>query len=177
MNQSFSRHLSKIKRINWEIPSEFSFGSSKAQCWLSEKGSLSVLLKTCCDSFTVDLLENTWVNYSQLQQDEQELLPKESLYLNRQVVLKGNEKLWVFGYSIIPQSTALNHHYDLSIIGDLPLGETVFRADNVKRDSLMVSKVLDSNGSSLYVRRSRLWMDDKPLLVTELFLSDSPIYF
>lgn len=176
MNRSFSLNLFKIKKNNWQCPSEFSFVSDKIQFWLSEQGSLSVLLKAHCHTLSVDLLDNTWVDYRQLKQDEKELLPQERRYLVRQVILKGDGKSWVFGYSVIPESTALNNRYDLSNIGELPLGDTIFRANKVERDALMMSEVADDPRPALYARRSRLWMEERPMLVTELFLSDSPMY-
>ncbi|WP_227631617.1 chorismate lyase [Klebsiella pneumoniae] len=50
-----------------------------------------------------------------------------------------------------------------------------FSADNVKRDALQVGWVETELGR-LLARRSRLWMNNKPMLVTELFLATSPIY-
>lgn len=147
-----------------------------AQSWLSEQNSLSVLLKSQCESLVVELLENKWITDSQLQADETLLLPEDEQYLIRKVILKGDGKPWVFGYSVIPHTTAFSQHYDLSAIGELPLGETIFSANKVKRDSLMMSKIIDEDGDTLYLRRSRLWMDGQPLLVTELFLPDAPIY-
>ncbi len=52
---------------------------------------------------------------------------------------------------------------------------TVFGADKVMRDALQVGWVNTPDGR-LLSRRSRLWMNDKPMLVAELFLSDSPVY-
>ncbi len=157
-------------------PTDFSFPSEKVQNWLSEPGSLTVLLKKQCQSLTVELLENTWVGDSQLKTDEKLLLPEYDQYLIRKVILKGDDQPWVIGYSVIPRTTAFSQHYDLSAIGELPLGETIFSANNVRRDSLKVSKIINADGDALFVRRSRLWMNGHPLLVTELFLSDSPIY-
>ncbi|WP_373054810.1 chorismate lyase [Vibrio salinus] len=176
MNQTFSLNLSQIKNIKWVCPTDFTFSSEKTLHWLSEQGSLSVLLKSHCDSLTVELLENSWVGYEQLQDDEKWLLPDQSHYLIRKVILRGDGMPWVFGYSVIPETTALSQHYDLTNIGELPLGETIFSANKVRRDCLMMSKIKNTDGDMLDIRRSRLWMEENPLLVTELFLSDSPIY-
>lgn len=176
MNRTFSLNLSQINKTKWLHPTDFSFSSEKVRGWLSEQNSLSVLLKSQCESLTVELLENTWVVDSQLQADERLLLPENALYLIRKVILKGDGQPWVFGYSVIPRTTASSRYYDLSSIGEQPLGETIFSANKVKRDSLMMSKIIDEDDDTLYLRRSRLWMDGQPLLVTELFLPDAPIY-
>ncbi|MFA0675363.1 chorismate lyase, partial [Vibrio sp. 10N.222.51.A6] len=59
--------------------------------------------------------------------------------------------------------------------GDVPLGLTVFSAENVDRDALQVGWVI-AGDERLLARRSRLWMNHKPMLVAELFLPTSPIY-
>ncbi|MCC4785334.1 chorismate lyase, partial [Vibrio lentus] len=45
----------------------------------------------------------------------------------------------------------------------------------VKRDALQVGWVI-AGDERLLARRSRLWMNHKPMLVAELFLPTSPIY-
>ncbi|RQW61515.1 chorismate--pyruvate lyase family protein [Vibrio viridaestus] len=176
MNRTFSLNLSIIKQTHWLDPSLFLFTSDIAQQWLTEQGSLSELIKSRCGTFSVDLLESRWVEKDTLQPDEQNLLPSHDQYLIRQVILNADGKPWVYGYSIIPKSTAVSASRDLSSIGQLPLGEAIFRAEKVGRDELKVSEIIDTENKKLLVRRSRLWMEDNPLLVTELFLSDAPIY-
>ena len=56
-----------------------------------------------------------------------------------------------------------------------PLGLTVFQAQEVKRNGLHLGMLATDLGH-LAARCSRLWMNDKPMLVTELFLPLSPIY-
>ena len=65
--------------------------------------------------------------------------------------------------------------YDLARQGEIPLGLTVFSANDVKRDALQVGLV-ELDGKQLLARRSRLWMNHKPMLVAELFLPTAPIY-
>ena len=65
--------------------------------------------------------------------------------------------------------------FDLTSQGEIPLGLTVFNAENVKRDALQVGWAETPDGQFL-ARRSRLWMNHKPMLVAELFLPTAPMY-
>jgi chorismate--pyruvate lyase len=95
--------------------------------------------------------------------------------LLRKVILKGDDTPWVLGRTLIPRVTLDDQHSDLSQQGNIPLGLTVFSAENVKRDALQVGWVI-AGDERLLARRSRLWMNHKPMLVAELFLLTAPIY-
>ncbi|MDG2733539.1 chorismate lyase, partial [Vibrio parahaemolyticus] len=109
-----------------------------------------------------------------LKQDESQLWSEQDCLLS-EVILCGDNNNWVIGRTLIPRSTLVDQQYDLAQQGDIPLGLTVFSADNVERDSLQMGWVAVPEGR-LLARRSRLWMNHKPMLVAELFLSNSPVY-
>lgn len=139
-----------------------------------EQGSLSRKLGKCCQHLSVELLHNQVVERSIVQQDEQYLLSSSDCLL-RKVILNGDDEPWVLGRTLIPRVTLEDKHSDLSQQGNVPLGLTVFSAENVERDALQVGWVI-AGGERLLARRSRLWMNHKPMLVAELFLPTSPIY-
>lgn len=174
MNQLTSLYLTVLNHITWQQPDEIEFPAPLAQQWLLEQGSLSRLMATQCEQLTVNLLSNQIMPAASLHEDEIELLISED-YLLRQVILYGDQQPWVFGHTLIPHSSMHGQQFDLTQQGQIPLGLTVFSADNVKRDSLQVGWV-DTELGRLLARRSRLWMNNKPMLVTELFLATSPIY-
>lgn len=174
MNQSTALYLSALRQVEWQDPEHFSFPTQSAKKWLLEQGSLSRLLESYCQSLTVDLLHNKIVKAEKLNSQEIELLIKEECLL-RKVVLKGDGHAWVLGRTLIPHSSMLEQEHDLSQQGEIPLGLTVFSASNVKRDALQVG-IVEVDDQILLARRSRLWMNHKPLLVAELFLPTAPIY-
>ncbi|RJX65263.1 chorismate lyase [Vibrio sinensis] len=174
MNQLISLYLSALNAAHWQEPNEFSFPTQVAKNWLLEQGSLSRLLETHCQSLTVDLLHNDLLVADKLNHQEAALLSKESCLL-RKVILKGDNVPWVMGRTLIPYSSMQEQQYDLARQGDIPLGLTVFSANAVKRDALQVAQIETEEGL-LLARRSRLWMNHKPMLVAELFLSTAPIY-
>ncbi|AOW81315.1 chorismate lyase [Vibrio mimicus] len=174
MNQLTSLYLAALNQVVWQQPDDIEFPDPLAQRWLLEQGSLSRLMATHCGQLTVDLLSNQMMPADSLSHDELQLLHPEE-YLLRQVIIHGDQQPWVFGHTLIPLSSMLQQQYDLMQQGQIPLGLTVFSADNVKRDALQVGWVETELGR-LLARRSRLWMNHKPMLVTELFLATSPIY-
>lgn len=174
MNQSTALYLSALRQVEWQEPEYFSFPTQSAKKWLLEQGSLSRLLESYCQSLTVDLLHNKIIKAEKLNSQEIALLAKEECLL-RKVVLKGDGCAWVLGRTLIPHSSMLEQEYDLAQQGEIPLGLTVFSASNVKRDALQVG-IVEIGDQTLLARRSRLWMNHKPLLVAELFLPTAPIY-
>ncbi|PMH45429.1 chorismate--pyruvate lyase [Vibrio sp. 10N.286.49.B3] len=160
--------------IEWESPEHFYFPSELAKQWLIEPSSLSLRLAKHCRNLSVKLQYNQIVEKKMLRADECELFP-DQVCLLREVVLQGDEQHWVVARTLIPSETLNDGQYDLSQQGEVPLGLTVFRADNVERDQLQVGSIKTNHGV-LLARRSRLWMNNKPMLVAELFLPHAPIY-
>ncbi len=174
MNLSTSLYLSALLQVNWKDPSNFDYPTEQAQHWLLEAGSLSRLLKIHCEELSVDLLHNRTVKVERLNSQEVELLSPEQCLL-RKVVLKGDGVPWVLGRTLIPNSSLEKLEHDLKELGEIPLGLTVFSTNDVKRDALQVGWAETEDGRFL-ARRSRLWMNNKPMLVAELFLPTSPVY-
>lgn len=166
--------LDSLEQVDWLSPEEFNFPDSNAKGWLLEIGSLSRRLSEHCHNLTVNLQYNHWVEGASLSDSEAMLLNAEKCLL-RKVILQGDGNSWVVGRTLIPQSSIQGQPHDLEQQGETPLGLTVFNAENVMRDALQVGWVETCDGY-LLARRSRLWMNNKPMLVAELFLSDSPVY-
>lgn len=172
MNQTTSFYLAALRQVNWQQPEQFSYPNENAKAWLLELGSLSHLMAAHCQHFSVKLLHNQFTELERLSPDEVQLLGAEQCLL-RQVVLQGDERPWALGSTLIPLSSMQQRNWQQQ--GDTPLGETVFSCETVKRDALQVGWAETTHGK-LLARRSRLWMQHKPMLVAELFLPDSPIY-
>ncbi len=174
MNQPTSLYFASLLEVEWQKPEHFEFPDEFSKHWLEEQGSLSRRLKQHCKELTVELLQNQIITADILKPDESQLLSEQDCLL-REVVLCGDDSPWVIGRTLIPRTTLVDKQYNLAEQGNIPLGLTVFSADNVDRDSLQIGWVNLPQGRFL-ARRSRLWMNHKPMLVAELFLSQSPIY-
>ncbi|MBE4575182.1 chorismate--pyruvate lyase [Vibrio navarrensis] len=174
MNQPISPYLALLSQARWQTTEHFAYPNEQAKHWLHEQGSLSRRLNQHCQNLTVELLRNQAMDEPLLLGEEKTLLSQEPCLL-REVILSGDGARWVLGRTLIPQSTLCDQPYDLATLGELPLGLTVFSADTVERDALQVAWVETPSGR-LLARRSRLWMNHKPMLVAELFLPHAPIY-
>ncbi len=132
-------------------------------------------MKNYCQTLSVEVLRHDWEKTSWLSAQEQDLLDSPQRCLIRQVLLSGDETPWVIGYTLIPQLEQSDLSNPIFQLGATSLGDFVFQSEDVQRDALQVAKV-DTEDGVLWARRSRLWMANQPMLVTELFLPDAPVY-
>ena len=163
-----------LDRARWQAPEETAVEGTEFGHWLLEPDSLSRRFQRHCDHFTVSLVEQIKISKSQLQDDERVLIGDVDCLL-RKVVLLGDGVPWVFARTLIPVSTLTGQESDLEQLGEMPLGFRVFTDRSARRDALVIANVGD-DAEPLWARRSRLWVNEKPLLVAELFLHDAPVY-
>ncbi|MDW6002606.1 chorismate lyase [Vibrio mangrovi] len=175
MHQLVSPYLSLLNQITWQKCENFCFPSPLVRQWLQEQGSLSLLMKKHCRELSVEVLYNDWADISLFSEKETDLLHAPQRCLLRQVLLSGDDSPWVIGHTLIPQLMNSDLSDNVFKLGSHPLGDFVFQAQYVRRDELQVAKVDTENGV-LWARRSRLWMEHQPMLVTELFLPEAPVY-
>ncbi|WP_153445565.1 chorismate lyase [Vibrio algicola] len=174
MKADYADYFKIINDISWQSADVFDFSSCLEPSWLLELGSLSRLFSQHCQSLSADVIQNTQIDASQLTDFQREMLGNEACLL-REVILAADEQPWLLGSTLIPLSSLSDAQFDLAKQGSKPLGLTVFQAEQVKRNGLHLATKATDLGL-LAARSSRLWMNDKPMLVTELFLPASPIY-
>lgn len=174
MSEINSWCASVLKKVQWQDADTFACSNEWQQYWLLGLDSLSRRLEQHCQVLSVSVLDNTHVDSSALRADEIALIG-DGVCLRRKVVLRGDAVDWIYGRTLIPLSSLQDQPHDLTKQGHVPLGITVFSAQDVFRDQLQVAKILTEKGE-LFARRSRLWMNGKPMLVAELFLPNASIY-
>ncbi|SJL85102.1 chorismate lyase [Vibrio palustris] len=174
MNKSISLHLSDLCQVYWHKPDEFTYPNAESISWLQEMASLSQRLAQDCHQLKVKVINNQHVAFNSFRPIEHQGLPCEDYWV-RDVVLCGDDQPWVIARTLIPLSMLENTPYDLAKLGNKPLGLTVFNNKHAKRDQLEVG-YLSKEHPALLARRSRLWMDHHAMLVSEIFLPESPIY-
>ena len=184
MTEQIPPYLTALKQVDWQYIEELELSDEVAISWVTEKGSLSRRLAEKCEELSVVLVSNHNISRDALTEEEKGLLADESC-LQREVVLRGEiengeQQNWVVGRTLIPMTSMSAQPFDLTAQGEVPLGLTLFSADEVERDSLQVGWIsVAGNMTSdrkLLARRSRIWVNKKPMLVAELFLPDSPVY-
>jgi chorismate--pyruvate lyase len=155
--------------------------------WLRDQGSLTRRLLDYCEGrFRVDVRRQDW----------SQPLPGESLLLEmaqrqaamaREVVLRCDERPWVFARTLIPATTLRGSGRRLAYLRDRPLGAVLFADRRVRRGVLEVARLLphhvlfrsavqalDGEPDGLWARRTLFHLEGRPLLVNEVFLPALP---
>jgi chorismate--pyruvate lyase len=155
--------------------------------WLLDVSSLTQrLVSVCTGGFRVQVVAQRWMRPFS---DERERLglPNASLALVRQVRLLCGDKPWVYARTVIPRATLSGRERRLARLGDRPLGAALFADPTLTREVVELAELapgqtlfdaatsgIASNSSAIWGRRSVFRLSDKPLLVSEIFLSEIP---
>lgn len=96
-----------------------------------------------------------------------------------------NGKPAVLGHSIFPKSSLTGALAPLEQLGTRSIGEAIFHHPSIRRGDFQYGQVkpgtplfaqakpyLKKNENMLWARRSLLFVEDKPILVTEIFLPE-----
>ncbi|MGO1296115.1 MAG: chorismate--pyruvate lyase family protein [Vibrio sp.] len=174
MNKSTSLYLSGLCKMHWQSSGQFSYPSTASSAWLQEVGSLSQRLAQSCHQLKVKVINNQPVAPDCFMPIEYQGLPCEAFWV-RDVMLYGDEQPWVVARTLMPLSMIDNASFNLAQLGDKPLGLTVFDSSHARRDQLEAAYCPEPH-TGLLARRSRLWSGEHAMLVSEIFLPESPIY-
>ncbi len=141
------------------------------QTWLQDKGSLTQRLIYASDGhFVVRVVSNQWGIPSQSEAQALRLKPRQNAII-REVELLCHGQVWVCARSIIPHSTLTGRLRQFKDIGTRPLGALLFKHPNMVRGALEVTCLKQSNCQQQHwARRSVFYLDDKGILVTEVFM-------
>jgi chorismate--pyruvate lyase len=150
--------------------------------WLSDRGSLTQRLKSCCASFRVVPLAT---GLARPNADEYALLgmvPGTRAYV-REVMLLCDGVPVVFAHSVLPQPGLRGGWNGITRLGSRSLGEALFSDHRIERLPLAYRNLRGDHplfraiagqqmlsASSVWARRSVFCLNRHPLLVTEVFL-------
>lgn len=152
-------------------------------CWLFDPASLtSRLVAACNGNFRVHVLDQAW--YNPLHNESRRLgMRYKRMALIREVLLYCDDTPWVFARTVIPKSTLSGKRKFLANLGSRPLGAVLFSDPNMHRDDFEITKLttghylyekavqgLADAPASIWGRRSVFYLQNKPLLVNEIFL-------
>jgi chorismate--pyruvate lyase len=155
--------------------------------WLLDQDSLTKKLQALSANFQVQVRQQVTISRSK------DLLSPyfsdENKILVREVLLVCDNKAVVFAQTEIPFSTLTDRQAKLAEIGTNSLGTFLFQDPSMKRDKIEVAQFpvysavhqlcTDLNQEvdfPLWGRRSLFYVNNKPLLVSEVFLPASGIY-
>ncbi len=150
--------------------------------WLIDDGSLTrKLVAFSKDQFEVQVLRQEVATPGAAEANALKMTQQTPVMI-REVVLKGRGRPWVFARSILPMTTMTGRLAGLRTLSNQPLGELLFQDPSMTREALeaaclparilSVPAALAAGDEPLWARRSVFFLDQKPLLVSEVFLSE-----
>jgi chorismate--pyruvate lyase len=153
--------------------------------WLIDPGSLTQRIKLACGGpFRVEVIRQGW-GRPQLNEMRRLGMRLSRYGLIREVRLLCNERPWVFARTVIPASSLRGRLRRLAMQGTRPLGATLFADPGMRREEPEIARIHSGHGifvealrhsrarpAAIWGRRSVFYLDDKPLLVSEIFLPE-----
>jgi chorismate--pyruvate lyase len=149
--------------------------------WLIGKGLLTTRVKEACGERYALRLVDQWTGLLNAGH-KAALRCEDNAGLFRDIEMCCGDNVWVFGQSVVPDST-LSVHPWLAELGDLELGETLNDLSRVERSSyeyawLPASELATARAlreaqikpAGLWARRARITLRNTPMLIQELFL-------
>lgn len=138
--------------------------------WLTDRGSLTQrLVKRSKGNFHVEVVRQYW-GVPVLSERKALNMRCRERALIREVRLMGNNTAWVYARSIIPASTLTGRQRILAQMGTKPLGQMLFNDPTMQREPLQIGCLQLPNNEHAWARRSIFRLENKPLLVCEVFL-------
>jgi chorismate--pyruvate lyase len=172
---------------SWATQQQTETCSDKISSWLYDENSLTKKLESLYTKFQVQVKQQLIVDSSMVGLSG--YFANEKKILLREVFLYCDETPVVFAQTEIPFSTLSHKQAQLTEIGNQSLGTILFQDINMKRGPIEVAQFTENQQltnlcqslkqncpHSLWARRSQFFLNDKPLLVSELFLPALGIY-
>ncbi|HWV15283.1 MAG TPA: chorismate lyase [Cellvibrio sp.] len=157
--------------------------NSHLRPWLLDKSSLTAKLITLSrGNFRVQVLRQTYARPSRSEAKALGVAPHH-LSLIREVILEGNNQPWVFARSVLPLTSLQGRLRHLRKQGTRPLGAFLFSQPQLSRSPIALALISRHHNyvpeillgdTPVWGRRSIFYLYGKPLLVSEVFLSDFP---
>lgn len=160
--------------------------------WLLDPNSLTARLKTHCQNFRVELLgQRIEVCH---ESEAVASIPAGAEVLVREVLLFCDDKPQVFARSLLPLSSLTGNEQALANLGSQSLGQVLFNNPSLERQAIEVAefnelssvgtlvkklstvKKSNSIAKNLWGRRSIFILENKPLMVAEVFLPNAFAY-
>lgn len=154
--------------------------------WLLDRGSLTERLVAASDNqFRVEILKQCW-QLPRLSECRLLGITGRRHALVREVILYGRNQPWVYARSVLPMTTLTGRLRAMRQLDNRPLGALLFNDPTMQRSAMEIACLTANNtaiprqvaplDAPVWGRRSAFWLDQKPLMVSEIFLPGFPGY-
>ena len=171
----------------WQSPQCFILHANLSS-WLLDPSSLTARLKSHCQNFRVEVLGQKIENCSAAEANNDIVCGEPVLV--REVLLYCDEIAQVFARSLLPLSSLTGEQQQLAHLGTQSLGQVLFNHPDLQRKKIEVAEfnssssiaklvgtlALNTSQETLWGRRSIFILDNKPLMVAEVFLPGAMAY-
>ena len=154
----------------WKAPRQLdAVPSAACSQWLLDSGSLTARLKQLSAGvFSVEVVDELWATLPDREfRSRFGPIAPDHPFWSRRVILSGNGEPWVLAHTLIPEHALGGDLGQLIRLGEKPLGEYLFNQVGLTRSDIEIKRIDDQN----WGRRSWFFLESKPILVTEYFLS------
>lgn len=162
--------------------------NTKLRDWLLDPSSLTARLKSHSESFRVEVLGQKIENCSAVEANNDIVCGEPVLV--REVLLYCDEIAQVFARSLLPLNSLTGAQQQLAHLGTQSLGQVLFNHPDLQRKKIEVAGfnqhssvakfaaelALENSQQTLWGRRSVFILDNKPLMVAEVFLPGAMAY-
>ena len=181
-------HLFPISlSASWVSQNQTEQCSEKVSSWLYDQNSLTQKLERLYQKFHVQVRQQ--ITISSTSPSLSGYFANDANILLREVFLCCDDVPVVFAQTEIPLSTLTQEQAQLAEIGSESLGRILFQDPSMKRGAIEIAQFREKSqldllcqplnqscNHSLWARRSLFYLNNKPLLVSELFLPASTLY-
>lgn len=158
--EEFLLYRSILSTEDWRNENSFILPNIKS--WLFEKGSLTKKLQGICQHLDIEVISQSWIN----EENEQKSTALFQSSWLREVILKGNGENWIFAQTYFSHSIMEKYEKDITELGERPIGLWIFP----KKPTRINLEWYQDPKTSLYARRSLLFLNGDYMEVRELFL-------
>ena len=155
--------------------------------WLYDPSSLTARLKKHCQQFRVEVIGQC-IERCQPNEAKNNIIVGEQV-LVREVLLYCDDSPQVFARSLLPLHSLTGEEQQLAHLGTQPLGQVLFNNPKLERQSIEIAKFTQhssvarlaqalqlSINNDLWGRRSLFILNNKPIMVAEVFLPNAFAY-
>lgn len=157
----------------------------KLQTWLLYRESTSKRFRQLSpNGYRVQVVSHRWQqpNYDEIQSLN---LSSREVAIVRESIMICDQRRMMYARCIFPRHVLMGKGAELRRLSEKPLGDILFAGRNLHRSEFSIAKLRAGNNyyrqacqfieqcpDMLWARRSRFYLNNSPLLVTEVFLPD-----
>lgn len=138
--------------------------------WLCFPGSMTQRMRAISTNIQIIVLQNQLGLLSREEQNSLKIPHRKSVLI-REIEMFCNNELWITARTAMPLESLQGKWRKLKNLGNKPLGDMLFKDAKIQRSPFQFQLLCDDKGFDVWARRSLFYLDQRPILLTEVFSS------